>query len=146
MLWVIIIVILTIGFYLYQHQPHNKRKRHLKAAPSHISESTQKLTKQQYCSTKHPYHCVIFIHGEPSCQAALDIKNISYLSNEAPPIPLHECDMTQCNCHYQHKEDRRGAQDNRRLDFGITKELYGAFGEQNRRKKKRGRRKEDRAE
>lgn len=147
MLWVIvIIVILSVGLYLYnhQHQPLNKRKRHIKAAPPHISESTQQLAKKQYCSTKHPYHCVIFVHEKPCCQAALDIKHISYLSNEAPPIPLHECDMTQCNCHYQHKEDRRGSQENRRLDFGMTKDLYGAFGEKNRREKRRGRRESDR--
>lgn len=145
MLWVIIVV-LAVGFYLYQYRPHSKRKRHSKADAPHISESTPEIDKKQYFSTEHPYHCVIIIHGEPSCQAILDIKNICYLSNEAPPIPLMECDIAQCNCHYQHQKDRRGTQENRRLHFGVTKDLYGAFGEKNRRKKRRGRRKKDRGE
>ncbi|WP_065187624.1 hypothetical protein [Shewanella woodyi] len=142
---ILVLLIIAVSFYIY-HQPHRKRKRAAKAAPTHITESTPEVKTTPFCSTQHPYHCVTIIQGEPACQAVKEIDNTYYLSHEAPHIPLKECDIAQCNCHYQHKEDRRGTQENRRLEFGVTRELYGAFGEKNRRKLSRGRRKEDRGE
>jgi len=144
---IIFIVIFTTGFYLYKYHPHKKRKRHAIKHISDISESVSDIKKAPYCSTEHPYHCVIVIHGEPSCQGAKSIINTCYLSHDAPEIPLEDCDIAQCHCHYVHKEDRRNSQsENRRLDFGVVKELYGTFGEKNRRQSRRGRRKEDRGE
>ncbi|QLE84387.1 hypothetical protein FLM48_04360 [Shewanella sp. Scap07] len=91
----------------------------------------------------HPYHSVAIESEQQCCDAAQKIKKQRFLSAEAPAIPLKECDKLDCHCHYQHFEDRRQPDSDRRSDYGVTQDLYGAFGEQNRRIHKKGRRNTD---
>lgn len=51
--------------------------------------------------------------------------------------------MANCQCRYQHHEDRRQLGNDRRVEYGVTRELFGAFGEQNRRDRPKGRRATD---
>jgi len=54
------------------------------------------------------YHAVAIRCGKSSCQAAQDNQSERYLSAEAPLLPLPQCDRPdQCECRYQHYEDRR---------------------------------------
>ncbi len=43
-----------------------------------------------------------------SCQAADDLKNVRYLADEAPMLPLAGCSSpSECRCRYEHFDDRR---------------------------------------
>lgn len=55
----------------------------------------------------------------PTCPALHGIENVRFLANEAPMIPLPECDQGRaCDCRYKHFDDRR--QDERRdADIGL---------------------------
>jgi len=54
------------------------------------------------------YHAVAIRCGNNACQAAKDNLSERHLSAEAPLLPLTQCDRPdQCECHYQHYEDRR---------------------------------------
>ena len=69
-----------------------------------------------------PYHAVAIRCGKTPCQAAKDNQTERYLSAEAPLLPLGQCDRPeQCNCHYQHYDDRRGGP-RRRSEHGLPGE------------------------
>jgi len=56
-----------------------------------------------------PFHAVEIRCTNNACQAAQDTQGERYLSAEAPALPLGQCDRPdQCQCRYQHHEDRRG--------------------------------------
>ena len=68
------------------------------------------------------YHAVAIRCGKTPCQAAQDNQIQRYLSAEAPLLPLEQCDRPdQCNCRYQHYEDRRGGP-RRRSEHGLPGE------------------------
>ena len=86
------------------------------------------------------YHAVAIRCGNTACQAAKDNLGERHLSAEAPLLPLEQCDQPdQCNCHYQHYDDRRG-RSRRRSDDDLTSQTDSDRAE---RRNLRGRRAED---
>jgi len=62
-----------------------------------------------------PFHAVEIRCAKNACQAAQDSHGQRYVSAEAPPLPLDQCDQPDlCQCRYQHHADRRD--DSRRDD------------------------------
>ena len=54
------------------------------------------------------FHAVEIRAKNDACQAAQDTNGERYLSAEAPPLPLSQCDRPdRCQCRYRHYEDRR---------------------------------------
>ena len=67
-----------------------------------------------------PYHAVAIRCGRTSCKAAQDNQRERYLSAEAPLLPFDQCDRPdQCECRYQHYEDRRDSP-RRRSEQGLS--------------------------
>lgn len=67
-----------------------------------------------------PYHAVAIRCTNNSCQAAKDSQFERHLSADAPLLPLGQCDRPdQCECRYQHYEDRRG-ESRRGSDHGLS--------------------------
>lgn len=93
--------------------------------------------------TMHPYHNVTIELTQTACQAVKELHGSHFLSKDAPSLPLTRCDALACQCHFQHSEDRRDEPQERRIDYGVTHDLYGAFGEKNRRVSKFDRRVDD---
>lgn len=89
----------------------------------------------------HTYHAVTIAPGPRACAAALALAERRFLSREAPVLPLKKCDCTNCECRYEHYDDRRKGP-RRAREFGISVENYE--GPDVRQKGKRGRRKTDR--
>ena len=55
-----------------------------------------------------PYHAVAIRCPTNACEAARDSEGERHVSADAPLLPLNECDRPdQCECRYQHYEDRR---------------------------------------
>ena len=90
-----------------------------------------------------PFHAVEIRCTKNACQAAQDTRGKHYLSAEAPRLPLDQCDRPdQCQCRYQHYEDRRG--DSRRdAESGSPTQ---SDAERVERRKAKGRRAEEIAE
>jgi len=66
------------------------------------------------------YHAVSIRCGKNACQAAQGKLGTRHLSTDAPLLPLGECDRPdQCDCRYQHYDDRRG-ESRRRSDQGLS--------------------------
>jgi len=88
----------------------------------------------------NPYHSVTLAPGLRSCAAVAALRKRRFLSREAPVLPLKGCDRNDCECRYQHHDDRR---DNHRrvTDLGVS--IDGYVGPERRRKVKRGRRASD---
>jgi hypothetical protein len=88
-----------------------------------------------------PYHSVSLVAGIARCPAATRAEGRRFMPEDAPTLPLPDCDRRRCSCRYQQHEDRRD--DVRRLeDAGIGIDLW--IGAERRVPKKRGRRKGDR--
>ncbi len=94
---------------------------------------------------RNPYRCTSIVPGDGACGAVEAIGNRRFLQVErkVPTLPLPDCDVAQCNCKYAHHEDRRDSQEDRRHPAALQTELYDKSGNQNRRGRKRGRRKND---
>ena len=87
------------------------------------------------------HHAVSIAPGPRACAAAHDLVRRRFLSREAPSLPLMDCNRTDCQCRYEHHEDRRKGP-RRARDFAVS--VDGHDGEEHRATNKRGRRKSDR--
>jgi hypothetical protein len=66
---------------------------------------------------------VTIVPAENACESAKRIAGRRYLVEQAPMIPLRECDVAECNCRYREFADRR--QETRRLvDVGKEPDAY----------------------
>lgn len=67
-----------------------------------------------------PFHAVSIHPEQQCCGAVQSIGQTRFLSEDAPGLPLPQCDYETCRCKYEHHEDRRtGARDRR---FGVVPE------------------------
>ncbi|MCL1040372.1 MULTISPECIES: hypothetical protein [Shewanella] len=146
-----LILAVILLLFLFKHRFTRvkvKRSRRSQPQPSNLSASVISEEVPHAPSVKHntihPYHCVEIVSDEGLCKNAEKLKGKRFLSDDAPPLPLAGCTKADCSCRYRHHEDRRGQTEDRRLDFGVTRELYGVFGETNRRHQpSKGRRQSD---
>jgi hypothetical protein len=88
-------------------------------------------------SAKRPIctHAVSVETGLTPCAAAIALSDRRFLSNEAPPLPLPDCDSDSCGCRYAHHDDRRSGDDRRMPFFSL-----GSFGVQHAESDRRTRR------
>ena len=63
------------------------------------------------------YHAVSIRFDKWPCRAAKEYEGRRLLADEAPRLPLPDCDAAECNCHFVHYKDRRSGKD-RRSPFG----------------------------
>ncbi|MDX1508625.1 MAG: hypothetical protein R3358_10120 [Woeseiaceae bacterium] len=64
-------------------------------------------------NTSSKYHAVAIKFPSYACDAAKSIAGKRFLSSEAPPIPLPDCDGRECECTFLHFKDRRTGKDRR---------------------------------
>jgi len=88
----------------------------------------------------NPWHAVAIAPGPRACAAAGKLRDVRFLSREAPPLPLKACDSAQCTCRYEHFDDRRKGP-RRAHELGVS--IDGYEGGEQRNPSKRGRRKTD---
>ncbi len=60
------------------------------------------------------FHAVSLAHAGHACEAAMAIEGKRFLSTAAPRIPLPDCNVPTCKCHFVHHKDRREASDRRK--------------------------------
>ncbi len=66
-----------------------------------------------------PFQCVGIRWPFDCCEAARHLEGERFLCDEAPPLPLANCDRgADCNCSYRHFSDRRH-EPRRSADAGV---------------------------
>jgi hypothetical protein len=86
------------------------------------------------------FHAVTIAPGRQACAEARALRGKRFLSHEAPALPLKTCGSPQCECRYEHHEDRRKG-GRRAHDLGVSTDGYDR--DDKRQKSQRGRRKTD---
>jgi len=66
-------------------------------------------------TNKKSYHAVSIKFESRACMAAKKKEGERFLSAEAPRLPLPECDVSKCLCHFAHHKDRRVSKDRRNI-------------------------------
>ncbi|NND69296.1 MAG: hypothetical protein HKN19_17020 [Halioglobus sp.] len=64
--------------------------------------------------TSSPFHAVTIVPAESCCGEVQLLSEQSFLSDEAPSLPLPGCSAKDCTCRYVHSSDRRGGSRDRR--------------------------------
>ena len=64
------------------------------------------------------FHAVSINFPANACDAARQRADHRFLSSEAPRLPLPECNVLECTCHFRHHKDRRKYQDRRSVSSG----------------------------
>ena len=62
----------------------------------------------------NPFHAVTIVPATDCCGEVERIVSQSFLSDEAPALPLPGCTAANCTCRYVHSADRRGGSRDRR--------------------------------
>jgi len=70
---------------------------------SRFSKTSKKTSKIAHGK----YHCVTVHYSDTACDAVRKLSGKRILSSEAPVLPLTNCDSGNCNCRFQHHEERR---------------------------------------
>lgn len=86
------------------------------------------------------FHAVTIAPGLRPCPEARALQGQRFLSRDAPQLPLKNCGSPQCECRYEHYDDRRKT-GRRARDLGVS--IDGYDGSEKRTKAKRGRRQSD---
>ena len=86
------------------------------------------------------YHAVSIVTRRDGCDAVEALQGRRYLADDAPNLPLAECNVDRCTCDYVHYDDRRDDEE-RRDEFSFLDNPTGVLplGE----RRKFGRRKND---
>jgi hypothetical protein len=84
------------------------------------------------------FHAVSLKIRSDACGAAKALESDRFLSKDAPMLPLRDCDNPNCQCKYEHHDDRR-AGPRRDAEVGLP----SAPPEGDDRRSRRGRRVDD---
>ena len=81
-------------------------------------------TKKKSATT---FHAVSIKYEPTACSAAKSLDGKRFLSDAAPRVPLAECDVLDCQCRFEHYEDRRDREERRNSDQSGIAEESGEF-------------------
>jgi len=111
-----------------------------KRAKALFGKSEPEAKPQPAKKPTYPWHAVSIAPGQRACAAARRLSGQSFLSREAPALPLQDCDKAECTCRYEHHDDRRTGP-RRAHELGAS--IDGYLDEERRGEQARDRRKKD---
>jgi hypothetical protein len=79
------------------------------------SPDNRKWDRRSGFGASQPFHAVSIEPTLSCCSQARSIKPQRFLSEEAPSLPLRQCNAAVCDCRYVHHADRRSGALDRRL-------------------------------
>lgn len=123
-------------------------KKRSRDGNNHISDkrSRGRVSPAAVSKDQASFRATKIVAADKSCQAARELQGKLFLDSElnTPKLPLPECtQISDCRCKYEHLDDRRSGEDDRRL-HSLQTELYPTANKGvDRRRSKRGRRSTD---
>ena len=146
MMW-LALVLLLICLMALRRKPSNaemfKQSAKSSVADQHRRKAAKvkpRVTAKQSAESRR-WYSIKLVPGNNSCDSMSYMSQRTYLTNEAPQLPLPSCDNGRCGCRYEHMKDRR--QDLRRDPYSQYGLLAVSSGRSDRRAG-RGRRSTDR--
>lgn len=121
---IIVAVISVIAYFWYQNKQASLREE------ARLSDVTTRFKQSKY-------RCAVIQTGSYACQAAKDLADRPLLLDSAPVLPLPACDISQCECQYKRRNDRRD--DDRRSPYASS--LIGNISNVEDKRQKKDRRK-----
>ncbi len=140
-LLVVLLTFVLVMLIKLQRASHRQKTSKRKAIVKSIDTVKRKMP--EISTPERRFHCVSIESVGTCCEHMKALKGKRFLSKEAPELPMEACTQARCQCRYQHHDDRRQSSAERRLQFGVGRELYGVFGEIDRRDYPKGRRSSD---
>lgn len=119
----------------------------LKKQPKKVNKPLRGRVSQAAASKdQNNFQATAIVPGENACQAARSLQGTSFLVREVntPNLPLAECtQMSDCHCKYDHQDDRRSDDSDRRAFSTLRTALYLNTEADDKRGQTRGRRAPD---
>jgi hypothetical protein len=84
-------------------------------------------------ATAHDFPSVSIKFGPSACQSVKDLTDKRFLADEAPSVPLINCNSANCTCKFVHHEIRREQDEDRRAPSALRTSLYDTSGNPERR-------------
>ena len=136
-----------VGYWKYSSKPalHKQTHHHLIKAKVGIADTIENTIAKKVTTKAvlaHKFHAISIQSKDDACTAAKTINGQRFLANEAPSLPLPNCNAPHCHCNYVHFSDRRESDDDRRGLYSLQTKLYDQNVGHDRRQHK-GRRKDD---
>ena len=110
----------------------------LSSANGHVDKKRRPAGKRSLRSRpvrRNPYQAVSVVPGRGACEAVRRLKGQTFLTDQAPLVPLADCGSDHCACKYRRVEDRRAPGGDRRAPFGLGSDLYAQNGREERRRR-----------
>lgn len=135
LLFAIVALVVLVAVRLVLLKPQNKQ------SPTKAARTSQPTRKPV---ATNRFRSVSIVAPASACAAAARLVDKHFLvaDNNAPSLPLADCDAATCTCTYKHHSDRREQGDDRRSLSGLRTQLHTDTGNAERRKT-RGRRSTD---
>ena len=115
----------AIGIFLAMRRNPTKKK---------LNPSRKSLAKAKTAAAPtSPYRATSIKYGGDACEAVKALGEQRFLLDEAPHVPLSNCDSLKCNCRYVRHKDRRSDEGERRAISGATGGVYSNAGNTERR-------------
>ena len=113
----IILVFLTGAFWLFKAKGNTRSSRVKRPIGVHRSGNPH-----------NRYQAASINYGGCACSAVKAIGEKRFLAEQAPPVPLSECNAERCDCKYVRHADRR-IRDDRRAVYCLQTDLHAVSGE-----------------
>jgi len=108
---ILLVVLLFAWIWVKRGQDSDGQKKRPRSRPQRKSMAADRKPVPS-----SEFHAVAIKFSDNACDAAKVLESKRFLSNEAPRLPLPECQLLKCNCRFVHFKDRR-ARSNRRSPF-----------------------------
>jgi len=103
--------------------------------PAGKTSSAPKRVKSAKTVTpgSNAYHAVSVNFGPGACEQVLELGDKRFLPADMPRFPLAGCTSSNCQCKFEHYDDRRDPDSDKRAPTALRSELYTASGRPERR-------------
>lgn len=88
-------------------------------------QTTRTVESHSPKSPGKTFHGVSIRPTSGACRSVQAIAGKRFLPNEAPALPLTNCDVSYCGCRYEHHQDRRNQLDRRHAHVDIETQRSG---------------------
>ena len=127
---VIILLAVVIVFVLMKMRAAPRKKTRAKAPRKGHKVSTAGKRK---LAVANDFPSVSIQFGPSACQAVKDLTDQRFLADDAPSVPLPNCNSANCTCKFVHHDVRREHDEDRRAHSSLRTTLYGDSGKPERR-------------
>jgi len=127
MKWIILAALAAAAYWFFKNRVEDQGAKTARSTKTKAKKTEQEDTGNEFHGVS-----IAFAEGQ-ACAAARDLQGKRFLSAEAPLVPLPGCDAEDCRCRYQHHDDRRNPDGDRRMTQSLERNISNSGGQEERR-------------